>query len=135
MSRVSRAVIAGALFLAFAGPASAAPCWKTLTTDWAANGTVDRTYPIPCYRQAVARLEPDLEIYSSAREDILRALQRTIASHGGGTPIKRDVAPAAHDGGNSVPLPLELLGGLAILLVAAGAGGMIWRRTRRPNTP
>jgi hypothetical protein len=35
----------------------------------------------------------------------------------------------ATDSGSSVPLPLLVLGGIAILLVAAGVGGMIWRRS------
>src|SRR5207248_11096209 len=44
----------------------------------------------------------------------------------------RDITPG---GADSFPLPLLILGLLAILLVLAGVGGMIWRRYQGPGTP
>jgi hypothetical protein len=43
--------------------------------DWYDNGRVDNIYPLHCYRDAIKILPVDVRDYSSAREDILRALQ------------------------------------------------------------
>jgi cobalamin biosynthesis Mg chelatase CobN len=167
-------LLAGALLLAGAGPAAAAPCWKTLLNDWY-DGTIDRTYPIPCYNQAVDHLPVDVANYSSAREDILRALQSVVAaqntttggattgSSGGTTSqtttgqtttgtttdtaptttspgreepkgIKRAIVKVTPGDADSFPLPLLILGGLAIVLVTAGIAGMIWRRSQGGDT-
>ena len=132
MSFLGRLAVVGALFCALAGPASAAPCWKSVVLDWAADGSVDRTYPIACYHQAITHLQPDLQLYSSASDDIRRALQRVVTANSEPT----TVVVAATDKGDSVPRPLVILGGVAILLVAAGLAGMIWRRSQgdRPGT-
>src|SRR5436190_24101170 len=61
--------------LAHAAPAAAAtPCWKTLLNDWY-DGRIDQTYPRHCYDDALNHLPADVETYSSAHDDILRALQ------------------------------------------------------------
>lgn len=61
-----------------ASPASAAqPCWKRLVNDWF-DGQIQGAYPIPCYRQAIDNLPADVDIYSSARDDITRALQAAL---------------------------------------------------------
>ncbi len=169
--------LAGLLLLAFAGPAAAAPpCWKSLLTDWY-DGTIDKTYPIPCYRQAVDHLPTDAQLYSSAKDDILRAMTRVVAlqdqttattttttttatssvpaetttttaattttavvtppttTTSPGRPKPKGIARALDKlnpgEADSFPLPLLILGGLAILLVAAGVVGMIWRRMDR----
>ena len=167
-------VAACASFAVFAAPASAAtPCWKLLLNDWY-DGTISKVYPIPCYHQAIAHLPTDIKVYSSAADDINRALQAAIAAKQ--TPKKtpdktttaesattthqtktsstapptatpqatitpattvkkkpkgpvgkalRDITPG---GADSFPLPLLILGILAIVLVLAGVGGMLWRR-------
>jgi len=149
----------------FSAPAPAAtPCWKLLLNDWY-DGTINNIYPIPCYHQAIAHLPTDVQVYSSARDDITRALQQAIraqhkthktvtsvepgATQPGRTtststepatttkkkkrgPIGtalRDITPG---GADSFPLPLLILGLLAILLVLAGIGGMLWRRYQGP---
>jgi hypothetical protein len=175
------ALAAGVLLLASAGSASAAACWKALLTDWY-DGKIDKVYAIPCYNQAVQHLPEDVANYSSARDDIMRALQSAIAAQNQSTTTKpattkttkttettdttettgvppsttpptdttpppADTTPATTTPGraqpkgiegaidklnpgdaDSFPLPLLILGGLAILLVAAGLAGMIWRR-------
>lgn len=156
---LARAFVVGCAALAvFAAPAPASagvPCWKLLMNDWY-NPPINNIYPIPCYRQAIAHLPRDVQTYSSAKDDILRALQQAIAAQKRGgtvattttsagtttgttatttTPKKnhrgpistalRDITPG---GADSFPLPLLILGMLAVLLVAAGVGGMIWRR-------
>jgi len=156
-----------------ARPAAAAgkpACWQVLLNDWY-DGRIDGTYPIHCYRDALKHLPSDVDTYSSARDDIERALQSArIAARKSGskvgpnTLIRPSSGPGAHSGGNgkvvtiaapggrkppggiqnvadssnpsSVPLPLLILGGLALALVAAGAAGLGWRRYqgRKPGS-
>jgi hypothetical protein len=72
-------VLAAGLGLLSAGPGAAAtPCWKTLINDWY-DGRIDGTYAIPCYQEAINHLPSDVESYSSAADDIRRALQERIS--------------------------------------------------------
>ena len=187
---VRAVVLSGVLLLTLAGQSqaatTAAPCWKALINDWY-DSTIDGRYPIPCYQQAVAHLPTDARLYSSAKEDILRAMAREVAlkkaeatptttqeeapppptttaqttteaaaappptttapttteqevtpppaTTNPGRPKPKGVARALDDlnpgDADSFPLPLLILGALAILLVAAGIVGMIWRRMDR----
>jgi len=167
LSRLLPALVAACAFAAvFSAPAPAAtPCWKLLLNDWY-DGTINNIYPIPCYHQAIAHLPTDVQVYSSARDDIERALRQAIrAQQTSGKTVKqvepgatqpgrttstsaeptttttkkkkrgpigtalRDITPG---GADSFPLPLLILGLLAILLVLAGVGGMLWRRYQGP---
>ncbi|HEX4526712.1 MAG TPA: hypothetical protein VH108_08245 [Gaiellaceae bacterium] len=157
--------VAAALFAAtvHASPAAAAsPCWKALLNDWY-DGRIDHTYPVHCYQDALHHLPADVQTYSSAHDDIERALQSAIAQDKktgqtvgpnslvtppkttttttttGGTTTTTTAAPGRQpDKGladqlntsspSSVPVPLLVLGGLAILLVAAGAAGLVAKR-------
>jgi len=125
------AALACPLLLAISGPASAdAPCWKRVTLDWADNGVVDKTYPLPCYQQAINHATADVSMYSSFEDDVRRAMQRVIANQhdaGGDGTVAQDQSTSSDDG---VPTPLLVLGGVAILLVAVGAVGIIRRRGR-----
>jgi hypothetical protein len=72
-----------ALLLPVAAPAAsrsvaATPCWQALLNDWY-DGQINHVYPIPCYRDAINHLPTDVSVYSSARDDINRALQLAIA--------------------------------------------------------
>ena len=61
-----------------AAPAQAAtPCWKLLLNDWY-DGRIDQTYAVHCYKDALKHLPSDVQTYSSAHDDILRALQSAI---------------------------------------------------------
>ena len=160
-----------AAFLALlivAAPASAAPsCGRQVIDDWYDNGRVDRTYPLHCYDDAIEALPEDVKTYSSAKEDIQRALQArmrrepsppatTDPSPGGGPATKPpkppknqattvddpkdeippQVAPQADtDSASSVPIPLLVLAGLALLLIAGGSAGYFVRRYQGRNTP
>ncbi len=168
------AVVVAALFAAVvhASPAAAAtPCWKLLLNDWY-DGRIDHTYAVHCYQDALNHLPADVQTYSSAHDDILRALQSAIAKEkkaGKTVQPNSPVAPQTSTttttttsttgtsststttvavvpgrkpdkgiGGvaeqlnpsssTSLPLPLLVLGGLAILLVAAGAAGLAAKR-------
>ena len=52
-------------------------CEQTLLHDWS-DGRIDGVYPVRCYRAALKSLPADLEIYSSASEDIAHALSKRI---------------------------------------------------------
>jgi hypothetical protein len=158
-----------ALLAAAARPAAAAtPCWKALLNDWY-DGRIDQTYASHCYTEAIAHLPRDVQTYSSAREDILRALQSAKArARKAGHPVskntlippaprtgkggKSEPGPAATDANrrkglakvadklnpgsaSSLPVPLLVLGGLALALVAAGGAGLVVKRvqSRRPG--
>ncbi len=77
-------LLAAGLFLAPA--AAAGSCAEQIIDDWADDATIDGTYPIPCYREAIAALPEDLRAYSSAADDIQRALQARLRAEedGGG---------------------------------------------------
>lgn len=94
---------------ALAAPAQAGtPCWEEVVNDWFGDGRVDKIYPIDCYRQAIENLPQDAQIYSSAPDDIRRAMQQAVqgklVDEGvvAGTVTGEDGAPVApgDDGGD-----------------------------------
>jgi hypothetical protein len=160
------------------GTASAAPaatevatgtCWMAVINDWLDNNRVDKLYAIPCYTQAIQKLNsyPDVQNYSSAADDIHRALLAAIRQDRGNGPPDNSEGPNSGPGsgpadngpsnpsspsGNSffhrvadkigpsdaqsIPLPLLVLGGLALLLLAtAGATWLARRLQARRMTP
>ena len=167
--RLSLVVLALAAALVRAGGASAAtPCWKTLLNDWY-DGRIDNTYEVHCYRDALKHLPADVQTYSSAHDDILRALQSAVAKEkkaghsvgsntllpppssggkgGGGTGTTtigrkpdKGIGKVADklnpNSADSLPVPLLVLGGLAVLLVLAGGAGLIAKQIQaRKQTP
>jgi hypothetical protein len=173
--------------LAVAGPAGAAKsCGRAVIDDWYEDGRVDGTYALHCYDDAIENLPRDVRDYSSAKEDIQRALQARKrgedappastdptpgddggsagaggngGSGGSGTPGAEtlptdttgasggDEGGAGSGGGeasgptdpdsanaSSIPIPLLILAGLALLLIACGSAGYLIRRqqARRP---
>jgi hypothetical protein len=162
--------------------AAATPCWKALLNDWY-DGRIDNTYAIHCYTDALKHLPPDVQTYSSAHDDIERALQSAIAkldkkkvnpntqikpststttTSSTDTGKKHNARPTQPAGGSgpgsvttptstgrnpggglsgvankldpgsadSLPVPLLVLGGLALILVAGGAGGLALKHFR-----
>jgi hypothetical protein len=104
-------VLAAALGLLLAGPAAATPpCWKTLINDWY-DGRIDGTYAIPCYREAINHLPPDVDQYSSAADDIRRALAERISGKpnvvGPGGATGASGASATGASGPSGPQPTD----------------------------
>jgi hypothetical protein len=110
----------GLIALAATGTAGAAQsCGSRLLDDWR-DGRIDETYPVACYRQALAHMPEDVRVYSTAQADITRALQArlraaaaTTAGHGNG-------------GGGGVS-PLLVVAITAALLVAAGSVAAVVR--------
>ena len=73
----------GGAHTAASQPATPPPanCQSRLLHDWA-DGRIDGTYPVACYRAALRSLPADLKVYSSAPDDIRQALsQRIVQSH------------------------------------------------------
>jgi hypothetical protein len=141
-------------------------CDLAVINDWADNNRVDKIYAIPCYTQAIQRLSsyPDLEGYSSAADDIHDALLAALrqdrggggtggpstdggsgggggtgavgGSGGGGGPLGSGIDKIGGSSAQSVPVPLLVLGGLALLLLlAAGATWIARRLQSRRMTP
>jgi len=182
-ARAKRGIVLLALIvlaaLTIAGPAAAAEsCGKKVVDDWYADGRVDGTYPAHCYDDAIEILPRDVRDYSSAKEDIERALQAFLRGEpappattdptpgDGDGPGSEPTDPAAADSGptdttpepapgtdpnepgnpeagpaldtasaDSVPIPLLVLAGLALLLVAAGSAGYLARRIQARRVP
>ena len=147
------------------GTAQASKCSDALIHDWYIDGRIDNTYQVHCYREALKDIPEDQLVYGTLRDDLNRALQNVIRDHHGnvrGTTIvpgagngsgpgPGGTAGGSHDKGffhwlanrvgpstaNSVPLPLLVLGGLALALIAAAAVSYFARRyqARRAEPP
>ena len=152
------AVVAfGVLALSFGASAASAetPCWRQIQNQWVDDKPIATTYPLSCYREAIAHVPEDLRQYSSIEEDILAARQvaarqsRTL--QGSDPPTRPGSAARQRDpdqglftqgfdklgptNADSVPLPLLILGGLSLLLIAAGAAGLVSRRLKARKVP
>src|SRR5690349_8718025 len=164
------AVLTATLSFGAAPAAAKTPCWRTLFVDWA-DGRIDKTYPVHCYREAIAHLQQDTLTYGDAADQINRALMAAmtklrkdgVAPIGPGTNVPPGPGAGNGPGGGSgpnkhdesfwnrishaigpsnadaVPLPLLILAGLAMLLLAAAAASLIAKRIQakrgRPPRP
>jgi hypothetical protein len=136
--------------------AAATPCGKKVLSDWFDNGRIDRLYPLHCYEEAIDAIPDDIRDYADAEEVISRALQSAlrgdIAKGGcdpsrdgsandcvggsggsggssGGSGGEPQAAPDVDTSGpSSVPIPLLVLGGMSLALLAAGGLGYVSRR-------
>lgn len=151
-SLVIGAAIAASVLAFGAGSASAAtPCWRAVVNDWYDNGTIDSRYPVHCYREALSAAPSDIRIYSDLPDKVERALQEALLARAGdvkGTstekvspdsrapssskhkngPIEKVLGQLGPDRADSVPVPLLILAGVALLLIAAGATSLVMRR-------
>jgi hypothetical protein len=110
LTLVALLAIGIAVSLSTGGPTSAkvatpadaqSPCAKRLLGDWA-DGRIDGSYPVTCYRVALKTLPADLEVYSSASEDISQALSQRIvqsaqkiSGHQGATSVRKSASARA----------------------------------------
>ena len=116
-------------------------CWQRLVTDWS-DGAISNLYPISCYRQALENMPEDVRLYSSASDDINRALSGRVVSRSlaARAPARLRHLPPPRRPTSSSGTAFVLAGSLAALLVLAGAAGFYtqrkWRgaaRLRAPN--
>jgi hypothetical protein len=72
--------------------------------DWLAHGSVTNYYAIPCYTQAIQHLSayPDIKQYSSAIDDIHRALLAAIHEEHGGPGGTSGGGPGSSGGGGAI---------------------------------
>jgi hypothetical protein len=151
---VTAAAVAGAFGV---GAAHASTCSDALIHDWYVDGRIDNTYQVHCYREALKDIPEDQIVYGTLRDDLTRALENVIRDHrghvtpatlvpgggnGGGPGGPNGTGTGKHDKGffhwlakkigpssaDSVPIPLLVLGGLALALIAAAVISFFARR-------
>jgi hypothetical protein len=104
----------GLVALAITGTAGASQsCGSRVLADWR-DGRLDGVYPVKCYRQALAELPEDVQVYSTAQADITRALQARLGV------VAASGSRHGNGGGGGVS-PLLVVAITAGLLVAAGS--------------
>ena len=145
-----------------AGSASAKSCGSRVIDDWYADGTIDGTYSSQCYREALGRVSDQMKIYSDLPDQLDRGLRAAVTREAKGGvksatktiqqqgsrqpsssqskkasgPIQRVLGELGPDRADSIPIPLMILAGAAILLIAAGAVSVVVRRLNsRRNAP
>jgi hypothetical protein len=132
------ALVASLFVLALtAQPAAASPCGTRVLKDWSDNSRIDGTYQLHCYQDAIDALPQDLLDYSDAPDVIRRAFQDAGGRHIqiSEKPQKQspEVVPdnvANASSPSSLPIPLLVLAGVALALLAAGGFGYVARRRR-----
>jgi hypothetical protein len=103
-------------------------CQDAVVKDWSRDGRVDGTYPLACYRRALARLPSDMRDYSDAPDEIERAL--AVASNRRSTAPKAQSASSEPDA--APPLVLAAIGLAVAATAVAGGAALLTRRRRRP---
>jgi hypothetical protein len=146
------AVVLGVLALAVSAPPASAktPCWVQIQNEWVAKDRVSATYPLHCYGEAIRHVPNDLAQYSSIIDDIVAARQqasrlRRPTAHIPSNQAEQTNTPSqgvyksalnklGPNNADSFPLPLLILGGLSLIMVAAGGAGLVTRRLRARKT-
>lgn len=131
--------------------ASGTACRNKIFNDWYRDGKIASTYPVGCYRDALKHIPADAVIYSSLSDDVRAAMRAAIrrseglkapaqvghgfkalgagAVKGALSVVHTSAAPQAPKSNGLVaeatgaPLPILVLGALALALVAAGGIG------------
>ena len=145
---------------AAAAAKSKTPCWKLVQND-EYDGHIDGVYPVHCYREAIAHLPQDSLIYGQLKQDItaamlksMAALQKKGVTVESTTPLPPEdqsrefqqhkkkkgflavIADKIGPGNaSSIPLPLLVLAGLGLLLIAAAGASFAarWIAARRAH--
>jgi hypothetical protein len=137
LTLVLAAVVVGVGATAAPSAAATKPCWKRLINDWY-DGRIDQTYPARCYRDALRNLPEDVDAYSTIPpgpgnengpkadgEDHSQAPPLPGGSDGGNGGILDAFRPSSAD---EIPVPLLVLGGLAVVLIGAAAASFVARK-------
>jgi hypothetical protein len=138
--RVATVLVVLVAALAFSsGGATAAPsCADAILADWLDNSRIDRLYDLPCYEAAIDAIPHDLRDYTDAADVISRAFQnasgRRLEGPSTSDPPPQGVVPGVDaSASTSVPIPLLVLSGMSVMLLAAGGVGYVARRRREQN--
>jgi hypothetical protein len=75
-------VVTLALSVGAAAASAKTPCWRQIQNEWVNNQSIATTYPLHCYREAIAHGPEGLRQYSSIEEDILAARQLAATAEG-----------------------------------------------------
>ena len=126
--------------------AAAANCGTAVLKDWA-DGKLDRAYPVKCYQDALDAMPEDMRSYTTAPDDIRRALlarlrvsrthhgqpgvrTRAIASAPRATAREALSAAGVTTRATGIPLPLVVLAAIGLVLLLGGSGALLSRRVR-----
>jgi hypothetical protein len=157
MPRLLIAALAAAVCLLAASPSVAhagTPCAKRVISDWTKDGRIDGQYSPHCLRQAYNSVPEDLRDYSSILDDINAALLGGVGTKNGpnagpgnggkggklsAAEAKRRAEEAVPRAGTSdsipqssrtIPLPLLILGAIALAALLAAASPPLIQRFR-----
>src|SRR5437868_12525165 len=126
--------------------AAAANCGTAVLKDWA-DGKLDRAYPVRCYQDALDAMPEDMRSYTTAPDDIKRALlarlRATRTHHGELRGRSRQAAAAPRTTAREalsaagvttratgIPLPLIVIASVGLVLLLTGSAGLLTRRLR-----
>src|ERR671937_2264822 len=73
------AVVAWSVAAVAPAPAAAARCGTAILKDWS-DGKINGTYPVRCYQDALDRMPEDMRSYTTAPDDVRRALLARVRS-------------------------------------------------------
>ncbi len=160
VKRLLLLAVLAAVALPGSASASGSPCGNKVINDWYRDGKIASTYSQSCYRDALKHIPTDADIYSNLRDDVNAAMRAELRrAHGATVPSQVGHGPTAVGAGNvkgtlasisatakgphdpasggsiadtasNAPLPILVLGGIALALAAAGAIGVGVRRVR-----
>ena len=143
------AVVLGVFALTITAPPASAQtaCWKQIIDDWVNDGVIEGVYPLHCYGDAINHVPNDLAQYTGIIDDITAARQqaartRTTQAHNpqsSSEPTSNDPNGGVYNqaidklgptNSDSLPLPLLILAGLALVMLATGAVGLASRHLK-----
>jgi len=119
-------------------------CWERVLDDWSAS-SLGGNYPVGCYRAAIAHMPEDVRTYSSAEDDIRRAMLAVIRVHasprnanvprrllsaGGVHPLVTEQVSGGNGSSRLVLLPVLIPGFLTLSIAAAFAYNRRGRHTK-----
>lgn len=113
------------------GSAAASSCGDRVVADWS-DGRIDGIYPLHCYQSALDDLPEDARAYSSAADDITRALEQRVRAGPASTRVLDSAAPDdPRTGGTTSHAYLVVVVGIGIAATALAVWGTERARRRR----